>query len=133
MRLIAWVLIGKAVITLKMVIFYSIPAILVRRPDYTFWLKYVQMSLAGSAQMVSRTIILTQENTPAIFDNSTTFYTQVRGERIATLESANFGTMISVIPRPSPTGDEIEMVINLEDHAEKKPKAVKPKKSMHCR
>ncbi|MFV9996790.1 MAG: hypothetical protein AB8W37_02385 [Arsenophonus endosymbiont of Dermacentor nuttalli] len=60
-------------------------------------------------------------------------YTQVRGERIATLESANFGTMISVIPRPSPTGDEIEMVINLEDHAEKKPKAVKPKKSMHCR
>lgn len=84
-----------------------------------FLAKIRAMSLEGSAQMVSRPIILTQENTPAIFDNSTTFYAQVRGERIATLESATFGTMISVIPRLSPNGDEIEMVINLEDGAEK--------------
>ncbi|HGJ5859865.1 MAG TPA: type III secretion system outer membrane ring subunit SctC [Arsenophonus nasoniae] len=85
-----------------------------------FLAKIRAMSMEGSAHMVSRPIILTQENTPAIFDNSTTFYAQVRGERIATLESATFGTMISVVPRLSPTGDEIEMVINLEDGAEKK-------------
>ncbi|MFS1562346.1 MAG: hypothetical protein ACL7AX_00740 [Candidatus Arsenophonus phytopathogenicus] len=80
----------------------------------------------------ARSIILTQENTPTIFDNSTTFYTQVREERIATLESATFGTMISVLPRLSPAGNEIEMVINLEDGAEKKPTTVKQKKSMRC-
>ncbi|MDR5609220.1 MULTISPECIES: type III secretion system outer membrane ring subunit SctC [unclassified Arsenophonus] len=97
-----------------------------------FLAKIRAMSLEGNAQMVSRTIILTQENTPAIFDNSTTFYTQVRGERTATLESATFGTMISVLPRLSPAGNEIEMVINLEDGAEKKPTTVKQKKSMRC-
>ncbi|HGJ5875823.1 MAG TPA: hypothetical protein ACHBX0_04750 [Arsenophonus sp.] len=64
----------------------------------------------------------------AIFYNSTTFYAQVRGERIATLESATFSTMISVIPCLSPAGDEIEMVINLEDGVEKKAKGSETEK-----
>ncbi|WP_119712066.1 hypothetical protein [Arsenophonus endosymbiont of Aleurodicus floccissimus] len=97
-----------------------------------FLAKIRAMSLEGSAQLVSRLIILTQENMSAIFDNSTTFYIQVRGERIATLESTTFGITISVVSRLSPTDNEIEMVINLEDGAEKKPTTVKQKKSMHC-
>ncbi|EEG87577.1 type III secretion outer membrane pore, YscC/HrcC family [Proteus penneri ATCC 35198] len=74
----------------------------------------------GDAKMVSRPILLTQENTPAIFDNNTTFYTQIKGERVATLESTTFGTMMSVLPRIGNSNKEIEMIINLEDGAEKK-------------
>lgn len=70
--------------------------------------------------MVSRPILLTQENTPAIFDNNTTFYTQIKGERVASLESTTFGTMISVLPRIGNSNKDIEMIINLEDGAEKK-------------
>lgn len=78
------------------------------------------LSEDGEAQMVSRPILLTQENTPAIFDNNTTFYTQIKGERVASLESTTFGTMISVLPRIGNLNKDIEMIINLEDGAEKK-------------
>ncbi|OAT44970.1 type III secretion system outermembrane pore forming protein [Proteus hauseri ATCC 700826] len=85
-----------------------------------FLAKIKALSENGEAQMVSRPIILTQENTPAIFDNNTTFYTQIKGERVASLESTTFGTMISVLPRINELNKEIEMVIDLEDGAEKK-------------
>ncbi|QAV22739.1 type III secretion system outer membrane ring subunit SctC [Proteus hauseri] len=85
-----------------------------------FLAKIKALSENGEAQMVSRPIILTQENTPAIFDNNTTFYTQIKGERVASLESTTFGTMISVLPRISELNKEIEMIIDLEDGAEKK-------------
>lgn len=82
--------------------------------------KIKALSEDGDAKMVSRPILLTQENTPAIFDNNTTFYTQIKGERVATLESTTFGTMMSVLPRIGSSNKEIEMIINLEDGAEKK-------------
>lgn len=82
--------------------------------------KIKALSEDGEAQMVSRPILLTQENTPAIFDNNTTFYTQIKGERVASLESTTFGTMISVLPRIGNLNKDIEMIINLEDGAEKK-------------
>lgn len=85
-----------------------------------FLAKIKALSENGEAQMVSRPIILTQENTPAIFDNNTTFYTQIKGERVASLESTTFGTMISVLPRIGELNKDIEMIINLEDGAEKK-------------
>ncbi|MEQ4924310.1 type III secretion system outer membrane ring subunit SctC [Proteus hauseri] len=85
-----------------------------------FLAKIKALSENGEAQMVSRPIILTQENTPAIFDNNTTFYTQIKGERVATLESTTFGTMISVLPRIGELNKDIEMIINLEDGAGKK-------------
>ena len=87
---------------------------------FSFLSKIKALSEEGEAKMVSRPILLTQENTPAIFDNNTTFYTQIKGERVASLESTTFGTMISVLPRISNTNQEIEMIINLEDGAEKK-------------
>lgn len=87
---------------------------------FNFLGKIKALSEDGEAQMVSRPILLTQENTPAIFDNNTTFYTQIKGERVASLESTTFGTMISVLPRIGNTNKDIEMIINLEDGAEKK-------------
>ena len=48
------------------------------------------------------------------------FIHKLKGERVASLESTTFGFMISVLPRISNTNQEIEMIINLEDGAEKK-------------
>ncbi|MBG6030220.1 type III secretion system outer membrane ring subunit SctC [Proteus hauseri] len=87
---------------------------------FNFLGKIKALTEDGDAKMVSRPILLTQENTPAIFDNNTTFYTQIKGERVATLESTTFGTMMSVLPRIGSSNKEIEMIINLEDGAEKK-------------
>ncbi|ENC7117911.1 EscC/YscC/HrcC family type III secretion system outer membrane ring protein [Salmonella enterica] len=66
------------------------------------------------AAVVSRPVVLTQENIPAIFDNNRTFYTKVVGERTATLEGVTYGTMISVLPRFA-EGNQIELLINIED------------------
>lgn len=60
------------------------------------------------ANIVSRPIILTQENVPAIFDNNRTFYTRLLDERSVELREVTYGTMISVLPRFS-GDDEVEM------------------------
>lgn len=73
------------------------------------------LSSKGQADVVSRPIVLTQDNVPASFDNNSTFYAQVTGERVANLESITYGTMINVLPRYSPKGDEVEMVLDIED------------------
>lgn len=69
------------------------------------------------ANIVSRPIILTQENVPAIFDNNRTFYTRLLGERSVELREVTYGTMISVLPRFS-GDDQIEMVLTIEDGGE---------------
>lgn len=69
------------------------------------------------ANIVSRPIILTQENVPAIFDNNRTFYTRLLGERSVELREVTYGTMISVLPRFS-GDDEVEMVLTIEDGGE---------------
>ena len=69
----------------------------------------------GMAEVVSRPIILTQDNVPASFDHNTTFYTKLEAERVANLESVTFGTMINVLPRFSAKGDDVEMVLDIED------------------
>ncbi|MEW5290505.1 type III secretion system outer membrane ring subunit SctC [Erwinia papayae] len=69
----------------------------------------------GNAQIVSRPEILTQENIPALFDNNTSFYTRLIGERTASLEKVTYGTMISVLPRLTQRQQEIEMILNIQD------------------
>ncbi|AXF77645.1 type III secretion system outer membrane ring subunit SctC [Erwinia tracheiphila] len=69
----------------------------------------------GNAQIVSRPEILTQENVPALFDNNTSFYTKLVGERTASLEKVTYGTMISVLPRLTQDRREIEMILNIQD------------------
>ncbi|WP_324291178.1 type III secretion system outer membrane ring subunit SctC [Enterobacter cloacae complex sp. 2022EL-00788] len=69
----------------------------------------------GSAQVVSRPEILTQENVPALFDNNSSFYAKLIGERTSSLEKITYGTMISVLPRLAQRQQEIEMILNIQD------------------
>ncbi|EFO0324439.1 type III secretion system outer membrane ring subunit SctC [Escherichia albertii] len=66
------------------------------------------------AAVVSRPVVLTQENIPAIFDNNRTFYTKLVGERTAELDEVTYGTMISVLPRFA-AKNQIELLLNIED------------------
>jgi len=66
------------------------------------------------ANVVSRPVILTQENIPAVFDNNRTFYVSLVGERNSSLEHVTYGTLINVIPRFSLHG-QIEMSLTIED------------------
>lgn len=81
-----------------------------------FLAKIQAMASTGQATVVSRPIILTQENIPALFDGSQTFYVPLEGERTTDLRSVTYGTMISVWPRFAGVG-EIEMTLNIEDGA----------------
>lgn len=69
----------------------------------------------GNAQVVSRPEILTQENVPALFDNNSSFYAKLIGERTTSLEKITYGTMISVLPRIAQRHREIEMILNIQD------------------
>ncbi|MGN7915543.1 type III secretion system outer membrane ring subunit SctC [Enterobacter sp. 22466] len=69
----------------------------------------------GNAQVVSHPELLTQENIPALFDNNTSFYARLTGERVASLEKITYGTQISVLPRLSSGSREIEMILNIQD------------------
>ncbi|EBP2450303.1 type III secretion system outer membrane ring protein InvG [Salmonella enterica] len=74
------------------------------------------------ATVVSRPVLLTQENVPAIFDNNRTFYTKLIGERNVALEHVTYGTMIRVLPRFSADG-QIEMSLDIEDGNDKTPQS----------
>lgn len=73
----------------------------------------------NKATVVSRPVVLTQENVPAIFDNNRTFYAKLIGERNSSLEHVTYGTLVSVLPRFSADG-QIEMSLNIEDGRETK-------------
>nr|WP_223181732.1 type III secretion system outer membrane ring subunit SctC [Stenotrophomonas lacuserhaii] len=72
------------------------------------------LSERGHASVVSRPVLLTQENVLAHFDSNSTFYARLQAERTASLESVTYGTMISVLPRVS-TENEVEMQLKIED------------------
>ncbi|WP_166266110.1 type III secretion system outer membrane ring subunit SctC [Providencia sp. M-27] len=82
-----------------------------------FLLQIDALNKTGNGHIVSRPVLLTQENIPALFDNNTSFYAKLQGERIATLEQVTYGTMVSVMPRIS-AGNNVEMEVNIEDGAE---------------
>ena len=72
------------------------------------------LSEQGHASVVSRPVVLTQENVLAHFDSNSTFYARLQSERVASLEAVTYGTLISVLPRVSPD-DEVEMQLKIED------------------
>jgi type II secretory pathway component GspD/PulD (secretin) len=80
-----------------------------------FLAEVAALNQKGQADVVTRPVVLTQENVPALFDHSQTFYSKLQGERVAQLEHITYGTMISVLPRISGDAKEIEMVLNIED------------------
>lgn len=83
----------------------------------TFMAHVMALERNNRANVVSRPIILTQENVPAIFDNNRTFYAQLIGERTVDLQHVTYGTMINVLARFAHS-NEIEMSLNIEDGSE---------------
>lgn len=75
------------------------------------------LSRENKAQIVSRPVLLTQENTPAMFDNNRTFYTPLIAERAVELQQVTYGTLVHVLPRFT-SKDEIELSLNIEDGSE---------------
>lgn len=80
----------------------------------SFMATVLALAEQNRANVVSRPMLLTQENVPAIFDNSRTFYTRLVGERSTSLEHVTYGTSLSVLPRFSDR-EEIEMMLSVED------------------
>ena len=72
------------------------------------------LSEQGHASVVSRPVLLTQENVLAHFDSNSTFYARLQAERATSLEAVTYGTMISVLPRVS-ADEEVEMQLKIED------------------
>lgn len=90
----------------------------------SFMATAMALSEKNRANIVSRPMLLTQENIPAIFDNSRTFYASLVGERTAQLENVTYGTLVSVLPRFTERG-EIEMMLNVEDGNQFKSPSIK--------
>lgn len=80
----------------------------------SFMTRVLALERTQRANVVSRPVILTQENVPAIFDNNRTFYAPLVGERSVDLQHVTYGTLVSVLPRFA-QADEIEMLLNIED------------------
>ncbi len=80
----------------------------------SFVTQVMALERTSRANVVSRPVILTQENVPAIFDNNRTFYAPLVGERSVDLQHVTYGTLVSVLPRFA-QADEIEMSLNIED------------------
>jgi type III secretion protein C len=83
----------------------------------SFMMQIMALERENRANVVSRPMILTQENVPAIFDNNRTFYTQLVGERAVELQHVTYGTLVSVLPRFGQF-EEIEMSLTVEDGSE---------------
>lgn len=80
----------------------------------SFVTQVMALERTNRANVVSRPVILTQENVPAIFDNNRTFYAPLVGERSVDLQHVTYGTLVSVLPRFA-HADEVEMSLNIED------------------
>jgi type III secretion protein C len=80
----------------------------------SFVAQIMALERTNRANVVSRPVILTQENVPAIFDNNRTFYAPLVGERTVDLQHVTYGTLVSVLPRFA-QAQEIEMSLNIED------------------
>ncbi|WP_053076645.1 type III secretion system outer membrane ring subunit SctC [Caenimonas sp. SL110] len=71
----------------------------------------------GSARIVSRPFILTQDNMGALIDLSDTFYIQTSGERVATVTPVSVGVTLRVTPRIVLVAGmrSIQLVVDIED------------------
>lgn len=81
------------------------------------------LSSQNRAQVVSRPILLTQDNVPAVFDNSHTYYVKLEGYQATSLEKVTYGTMINVLPRVASEQGRIEMTLDIEDGKTSSPSA----------
>jgi type III secretion protein C len=73
----------------------------------------------GTAKVISRPSILTQDNMGALIDLADTFYIQTTGERVAQVTPVTVGVTLRVTPRVVATGDQraVHLVVDIEDGA----------------
>ncbi|GAA4348429.1 SctC family type III secretion system outer membrane ring subunit BscC [Variovorax defluvii] len=71
----------------------------------------------GSARIVSRPSILTQDNMSALIDLADTFYIQTTGERVAQVTPVTVGVTLRVTPRVVGDADKraVQLVVDIED------------------
>jgi len=71
----------------------------------------------GSAKIVSRPSILTQDNMGALVDLADTFYIQSTGERVAQVTPVTVGVTLRVTPRVvgEPGARAVQLVVDIED------------------
>ncbi|WP_175919815.1 type III secretion system outer membrane ring subunit SctC [Burkholderia pyrrocinia] len=69
----------------------------------------------GDATVISRPVVLTQENVPATFDSNQTFYAKLIGERAVQLDHVTYGTLVNVLPRLTRDASQVEMIVDIED------------------
>jgi type III secretion protein C len=72
----------------------------------------------SQARIISRPMVLTQDNITAYFDNSNSFYIKLEAERVADVKTVTYGTLISVTPRIIATSSQapkVEMQLTIED------------------
>ncbi|MGL5334953.1 MAG: type III secretion system outer membrane ring subunit SctC, partial [Enterovibrio sp.] len=69
------------------------------------------------AKVLSRPVLITQNNTPAVIDTNETIYVRLLGERDVSLKEITYGTILSVTPRvvKGSAGNDIEMMVEIED------------------
>ncbi|MDR6536935.1 type III secretion system outer membrane ring subunit SctC [Variovorax soli] len=71
----------------------------------------------GTARVVSRPSILTQDNMSALIDLADTFYIQTTGERVAQVTPVTVGVTLRVTPRVVGSADKraVQLVVDIED------------------
>ncbi|WP_410751979.1 type III secretion system outer membrane ring subunit SctC [Citrobacter sp. U14242] len=95
--------------------FFNATSILSSSESDTFLATVNALSQKDKANIVSRPIILAQDNIPAIFDNSRSFYVKLMGEREVSLQTVTYGTSINVIPMVSDDNKLVEMNVDITD------------------
>ncbi|WP_263079047.1 type III secretion system outer membrane ring subunit SctC [Endozoicomonas sp. Mp262] len=78
------------------------------------------LSQKGKARIASRPAILTQNNTEAVLDFSSTFYVPLQGKEAVKLESVDYGTVLNLRPRivETPGKKQVALKIHIEDGAQ---------------
>ena len=85
-------------------------------PQQTWFLATIMaLSKQQKANVVSRPVLLVQENMPALFDNARSFYVKLTGEREVALQTVSYGTTINVTPMISDDNRIVEMSLNIMD------------------
>lgn len=71
----------------------------------------------SKAKVLSRPSVVTLNNVQAVLDKNITFYTKVRGEKVAKLESVTTGSLLRVTPRiiTDHGQQEVMLVLNIQD------------------
>ena len=105
---------GSANLGSRFGIGFNQPASLNGQQGARFLAAVKALSSEGQATVVSRPVVLTQENVPAVFDNNNTFYARTVGERTSSLNNITYGTLVSVVPRID-ADSNIEMQLRIED------------------